>query len=160
MTTFIGVKSYHCLALLCTSFNQALGTGVLPGIQITLCADSMLSLVLAIKLRQHESSMSQFIAFGLFVIFVISSFLIIFAVNTLSNVNQRSQDYIFNYRYRIFTNIVNVNAACHKYVAKSLRPLRFEIGQTYRLERIAKLTIADFLISGVVNLLILLQVTF
>ena len=114
----------------------------------------MMCALIAMRLNVDNSPGLALLVRGLFVTAAYLYATLFVVANATSTLYERSTRLIWNFEH---VAAATGNPSDYKHIkacARSMKPLRFAIGNFYYMERKAKLTLASFLLTGTGNLLI------
>lgn len=153
------IKNYRSLQIMCNCFNNSYCLTIVPTIKYIGSFVGMTCVMIAIYMKNIDGIIPAIIRYGHFVFAFYSFVMSTVAINLMSSVWQTSCQFNWDFKHNLILKCRNPKML-KKYVlctVTSFRPLRFQIGGTYYLDKEAKLTYADFLISGTASALILVS---
>lgn len=147
------VSNYRTITLLCDLLNEKYCRFIIPGIKSAITCCAIICIVIAIRI-DHIGSLTKLtlvvIQVGFLVIAIYCIGMTIIGANLFSELYHASFEW-FSKKGKL------VDKEHAKQICRSLRTLKIQIGGLYTKESHAKLTLIDFIISGIVNLLLVFK---
>jgi hypothetical protein len=150
------VAKYSALLLLCKFFNSSMGAEIIPSCKYMFSILSMGMFSLAVQLESTDVTTLMFKC-TFFMISIYGCGVVIIAATMMSTVWNSGQIFVQNLKCMTTTQLGENERKMAKTMVRSLAPIRVTIGGMYHMEKEAKLTLINFVVTGTTNMLLILQ---